>query len=92
VTRTAIPRGGYQVQPRYPTGPRRQGVQGTTVLRVFVAVDGRVAEVVVERTAGHAELDEAAAEAVRRWRFEPALSGTTPVAMWVLLPVEFRLK
>lgn len=92
VTRTAIPRGGYQVQPRYPPGPRRQGVQGTTVLRVFVAADGRVTEVALERTAGHVELDEAAAEAVRRWRFEPALSGDTPVAMWVLLPVEFRLK
>ena len=92
MTRTAIPRGGYQVQPRYPTSARRQGAQGTTVLRVFVAVDGRVTEVSVERTAGHAELDEAAAEAVRRWRFEPARSGDTPVAMWVLLPVEFRLK
>lgn len=92
VTRTAIPRGGYQVQPRYPASARRQGAQGTTLLRVFVAVDGRVTEVNVERTAGHAELDEAAAEAVRRWRFEPARSGDTPVAMWVLLPVEFRLK
>ena len=92
MTQPAIPRGGYQVQPRYPPAARRQGAQGTTVLRVFVAVDGRVAEVSVERTAGHVELDEAAAEAVRRWRFEPARSGDTPVAMWVLLPVEFRLK
>jgi periplasmic protein TonB len=92
VTRTAIPRGGYQVQPRYPTSARRLGIQGTTLLRVFVAVDGRVTEVSVERTAGHADLDEAAADAVRRWRFEPAISGDTPVAMWVLLPVEFRLK
>ena len=92
VTRTAIPRGGYQVQPRYPTSARRQGIQGTTLLRVFVAIDGRVTEVSVERTAGHADLDEAAAEAVRRWRFEPARSGDMPVAMWVLLPVEFRLK
>lgn len=92
ITRTAIPRGGYQVQPRYPASARRQGIQGTTLLRVFVASDGRVTDVGVERTAGHADLDEAAAEAVRRWRFDPARRGDEPVGMWVLLPVEFRLK
>lgn len=92
ITRTAIPKGGRQVQPRYPTSARRLGIQGTTVLRVFVAGDGRVTEIAVERTAGHADLDEAAAEAVRRWRFEPARRGDEPVSMWVLLPVEFRLR
>jgi len=46
----------------------------------------------VQETAGHSDLDQAAAEAVRRWRFEPARRGNDPVAMWVLLPVEFRLK
>ena len=92
ITRTAIPRGGYQVHPRYPASARRQGIQGTTLLRVFVASDGRVTDVGVERTAGHADLDEAAAEAVRRWRFDPARRGDEPVGMWVLLPVEFHLK
>jgi protein TonB len=92
ITRTAIPRGGYQVQPRYPAGARRHGIQGTTVLRVFVASDGRVTDVGIEKTAGHADLDEAAADAVRRWRFDPARRGDEAVAMWVLLPVEFRLK
>ena len=78
VTRAAIPRGGYQVQPRYPTSARRQGAQGTTVLARLRRRRRRVTEVSVERTAGHADLDEAAAEAVRRWRFEPARSGDTP--------------
>ena len=68
------------------------GIQGTTLLRVFVASDGRVAEVAVERTAGHVDLDEAAATAVRQWRFEPARKGDDAVSMWVLLPVEFRLR
>ncbi len=92
ITRTAIPRGGYQVHPRYPVTARRLGIQGTTLLRVFVSIDGRVTNVEVERTAGHGDLDDAAADAVRRWRFEPARRGDEPVAMWVLLPVEFRLK
>jgi protein TonB len=92
ITRTAIPRGGYQVQPRYPASARRLGIQGTTLLRVFVSADGSVTDVGVEQTAGHGDLDNAAADAVRRWRFEPARRGEEPVGMWVLLPVEFRLK
>ena len=37
-------------------------------------------------------LDGAAADAVKRWRFEPARRGDDPVAMWVMPPVEFRLR
>jgi periplasmic protein TonB len=92
VTQTAAPRGGYQVRPSYPHNARRLGIQGTTLLSVFVAADGRVGDVVVKQSAGHPDLDQAAAEAVRRWRFEPARRGSEAVPMWVLLPVEFRLR
>ena len=92
ITQYARPQGGYQVRPGYPATARRLGIQGTTMLRVHVLVDGRVGDVVVQETAGHPDLDQAAAEAVRRWRFDPARRGNDPVAMWVLLPVEFRLK
>jgi periplasmic protein TonB len=92
VTHTAVPRGGYQVRPSYPSNARRLGIQGTTLLSVFVAVDGRVADVVVKQSAGHPDLDQAAADAVKRWRFEPARRGNEAVSMWVLLPVEFRLR
>ena len=91
VTRTARPQGGYQVRPAYPSTPRRLGIQGTTMLRVHVLADGRIGDVRVEHSAGHPDLDQAAMEAVRRWRFEPARRGADAVAMWVLLPVEFRL-
>jgi len=80
------------VRRSYPTGARRAGIQGTTLLGVFVGVDGGVGDVVVKESAGHPDLDAAAAEAVKRWRFEPARRGSEPVAMWVLLPVEFRLR
>jgi protein TonB len=92
VTSSARPQGGYQVRPSYPAAPRRLGIQGTTLLRVHVLSDGRIGDVLIEKTAGHPDLDEAAADAVRRWRFEPARRGSEPVAMWVLLPVEFRLR
>jgi protein TonB len=92
ITQTAIPRGGYQVRPSYPSSARRLGIQGMTTLRIYVTADGRVTEVVIQGSAGHPDLDSAAAEAVKRWRFEPARRGSEAVGMWVLLPVEFRLK
>lgn len=92
VTRRAIPRGGYQYRPAYPSSARSLGIQGTTLLHVLVSDSGRVAEVVVKQSAGHPDLDKAAADAVRRWRFEPARRGPDPVEMWVQLPFEFRLR
>jgi protein TonB len=92
VTQMAMPRGGYQVRPSYPSSARRLGIQGMTMLRVYVSADGRVGEVHVQESAGHPDLDNAAADAVKRWRFEPARRGSEAVGVWVLLPVEFRLR
>jgi protein TonB len=88
----ARPLGGYQVKPRYPESARRQGVAGTTLLKIYVSDRGMVENVLVERSAGHPDLDLAAMEAVKQWRFEPAKQGNRPVAVWVMLPVRFALK
>lgn len=88
----ARPLGGYQVKPRYPESMRRQGIAGTTLLKVYVSDKGLVDEVLVERSAGHRDLDLAAMEAVTRWRFEPARQGNQPIAIWVMLPVRFELR
>ena len=92
ITQSARPHGGYQVRPAYPAVARRAGVQGTTVLRVHVRTDGSIDDIQVSRSAGHPALDAAAAAAVGRWRFDPARSGPEAVAVWVLIPVEFRLE
>jgi protein TonB len=86
------PSGGYQVKPRYPESARRQGVEGTVLLRVRVTEQGRVEAVQLERSAGHQDLDQAALKAVRHWRFEPARWGNQPMAVWVLIPVTFKLE
>ena len=92
ITQTARPRGGYQVRPVYPLAARQARAEGTTLLRVHISTDGNIDDVQVQRSAGHAALDRAAAEAVRKWRFEPARNGSVAVAVWVEVPVEFRLK
>lgn len=75
----------------YPATARQLGIEGTTVLRIRVVEDGQVGEVEVEHSAGHADLDQAAVDAARRWRFEPARRGEQAVAMWVRAPVRFAL-
>jgi protein TonB len=88
----ARPLGGYQVKPRYPESARRAGAQGVTLLRAHVLENGRVGEVNIEKSAGFRDLDFAAAEAVKKWLFEPARRGKEPVSVWVLLPVKFELQ
>lgn len=86
------PGGGFQVLPAYPEAARRKGIEGTTLLRLHIREDGAVDELIVARSAGHVLLDQAAVEAVQRWRFEPARRGDRPVAVWVSLPIRFRLE
>jgi protein TonB len=88
----ARPLGGYQVTPAYPESARRLGIQGVAQLRFEVLATGRVGSVLVDRSAGHPDLDRAAVDAIRQWRFEPARRGSDPVAVWVTLPVRFELR
>jgi periplasmic protein TonB len=88
----ARPLVGYQQLPRYPDSARRQGITGTTTLLFEVLQNGRVGEVRVESSAGHPDLDQAAAEAIRKWRFEPARRGNQAVAVWLRMPVKFVLR
>lgn len=77
--------------PRYPTAARRRGVEGTVTLAVRVSADGLPRAVEVARSSGSALLDEAALEAVRRWRFRPARRGAEAVEGRVNVPITFRL-
>jgi TonB family protein len=91
VSGLARPLGGYQVKPLYPESARKAGAQGITLLKLRVLENGKVGEVQIEQSAGHPDLDMAAADAVKRWLFEPARMGKQPIAVWVLLPVKFEL-
>lgn len=92
LTSLAHPLGGYQHMPAYPETARRQRVEGVTTLRFQVQTDGTVGEMSLVRSAGHPDLDQAAMEAVKKWRFEPARHGRDPVVVWVTLPVRFELR
>jgi protein TonB len=78
--------------PQYPGAARRAGEQGTVMLRVQITREGMAQRVSVERSSGSAHLDNAALDAVRGWRFNPARRGAETVEEWMLVPVVFRLE
>ncbi len=75
--------------PTYPDIARQAGVEGTVTLRALVGKDGKVLEVFVVE--GIEMLDEAAMKAARAAVFKPALQQHKPVAVWVLIPMQFTL-
>ena len=74
----------------YPVDVLENGVNGTVVLIVDVAVDGSVSATKVDRSAGDERLDAAALEAVGQWKFKPLVKDGRPVPGKVRVPVEFR--
>jgi TonB family protein len=70
--------------PVYPAQALKQRVRGVVVLRVAVDEEGRPADIQVEQGA-RSDLNEAAVEAARHWRWEPArkdgqaVRGTTRI-------------
>lgn len=78
-------------QPPYPAAARRRGQQGRVVLSVRVSPSGAPEAVVLVSSSGVEALDAAARDAVRGWRFRPALANGVAVAATVEVPVRFRL-
>jgi periplasmic protein TonB len=81
----------YNPRPVYPRQARLMGWEGSIVLRVLVDTQGNAAEVAVVSGSGQAVLDQSAVEAVRRWKFSPAMEAGKPVAMAHDVRIRFRL-
>ncbi|MFH0845105.1 MAG: energy transducer TonB [Pseudomonadota bacterium] len=90
--REAIPAYSVNPKPEYPGLARRRGYQGTVILDVFVNRRGKVTDLRVAQSSGHALLDHAAKSSVKGWLFEPAKRGEEPIDMWVKIPVRFQLR
>lgn len=83
----------YLVQPpvEVPRASRRAGESGTVWLRVVVDRRGMPALVQVQRSSGHARLDEQALWAMRQARFQPHTEGGSPIEVEVVAPIEYLL-
>ena len=80
-----------RVKPVYPMDARRRGISGQVTLRLYVDAAGGVRDVQVQVAEPAGVFEEKAVEAVRKWRFEPAVFKGAPVGVWMTLPVRFAL-
>ena len=78
--------------PIYPVDVQKRGVTGMVVMIVDVAVDGSVSAAKIDRSAGDQRLDASALEAVKKWKFRPAMKNGKPVVSQARVPVDFRIE
>ena len=77
--------------PQYPQSAKDASVQGKVMLLVEVSTDGFAKMVQVSQSSGYSTLDNSAKNAVRKWKFIPAMQNGKPVLASVIVPIEFKL-
>jgi TonB family protein len=78
-----------QVPPMYPSSAKASHITGKVVMLVTVGKDGHVLD--VKATAGPAELQRPAIDALRMWEFQPFLVSGEPVNVESTLQIIFSL-
>jgi len=80
----------YAPDAEFSDEARRARYQGVCIVQTIVDAQGTPQEPRVVRSIGHG-LDEKALEAVRKYRFRPAMKGNIPVPVMITVEVNFRL-
>jgi protein TonB len=85
------PRLVRQVTPQFPKAASRAGItQATVAVQMMIDVTGRTAQpVVLEAKPPGLGFEAAAVKAVKKYRYEPALQGGKPVAVYFTVVVKF---
>jgi periplasmic protein TonB len=80
-----------KVEPVYPTTARIARMEGRVTVEAVIGLDGRVesAEVIASTSP---LFDDAALDAVRRWRYRPALMNGRPVRVYYKFAVGFVIR
>lgn len=82
------PRAVFQASPLFPSEMRGKKLEGVVTVIFVVDAAGKVAEPKVEQST-HQAFDRPALDAVRQWKFEPAVRGGQRVACKMRVPIRF---
>jgi protein TonB len=69
----------HKIAPGYPMQARTERISGKVTLSATIGTDGSVGEITV--VSGSPILAEAAQQAVRQWRYHPAMLNGSPIAI-----------
>jgi len=78
------------VAPVYPTLAKSQHLSGDVRMDALIDANGRVTTMKI--VSGPTLLQQAAMDAVRQWRYQPATLDGKPVPMHLTVTVQFRLQ
>jgi protein TonB len=81
----------FQPQPIYPYDLRRTGMSGSVLIQFVVTAEGTVTNARAIRST-HQRFEEAALQAVRRWRGRPGIKDGVPVNAVMQVPITFNLE
>ena len=84
------PRAISTSSPQYPAIARQAHISGDVVVDAQVDVNGRV--VSAQAVDGPSALRQAAVDAVRQWKYAPAMLDGVPTAAHIMVTVKFRLQ
>jgi len=79
-----------RVDPVYPDLARKAGVEGKVFVKVLVDREGKVKKAII--MTGPEIFHEVTIAAAMQWVFKPAIQRDKPIAVWVALPFQFRLR
>lgn len=80
----------HSVEPEFSEQARSASLQGTVALQLIVDAEGNPQNIRVTRHLGMG-LDEKAMEAVRQYKFRPAMYQGHPVAVQIVVDIDFHL-
>lgn len=75
----------------YPELAKRAGIEGRVMVQALVGKDGTVLKAEIKESPNE-WLNNAALDAVRKATFKPAMENGKPIAVWIIMPITFRLR
>jgi len=81
-----------KVDPIYPFAAKKNNIEGSVTLRFIVDSEGNVVEPKVAEADPPDIFDEAALNAIMKFKFKPAVKNGRPVDVIVLAPMKFELR
>lgn len=80
-----------RISPVYPFAARQKGLAGIVVVKFLVTEDGKVTQASVVEANPVQVFEQAALEAVSKWRFDAAQLDGETVATWMIVPIRFQM-
>jgi protein TonB len=80
-----------RIEPTYPEIAQKAGLEGTVYAKLWITKEGKVRDVQIMKSDSEI-FNQAVIDAAKLWLFTPAMMKNGPVAVWLAVPFNFKLK